>query len=339
MDKRKVTKDMFQLSPADTSLQEKISKPSLTFWQDARKRLFQNKLSTAAMVIVIIIALLAIFGPYFNSYTYDQQIEPHRAHVKLPPRIPGLEKLGIFDGTNSMGKNPYIEKGIEDEYFWFGTDSLARDLWTRVWEGVRVSLYVGLLAASISLFIGVTYGGISGFYGGTTDVIMMRITEIIGGIPQLVVLILFLLIFPPGIFTMSLAMVITYWIGMARMTRGQVLKIKNDEFVLAARTLGASRTQLIMKHILPNIIPTVIIVVTFVIPGAIFYEAFLSFIGLGLPAPNSSLGILINEGFKYLKTYPYMMIIPSVVLSTVMLCLNIFANGLRDAIDPKLRGN
>lgn len=338
MNDAKIKKDLFVFSPADSSLQEKMQRESLTFWQDTTRRLKENKIAVASLIIIGIIVLLAIFGPYMNQYKYDQQIEPLRQHVKLPPRVPGLEKLGIFDGTNKHGENIYLKKGLENEYYWFGTDDLGRDLWTRVWEGVRVSLYIGLLAAIINLIVGVTYGGVSGFYGGRVDMIMMRITEVIGGIPTLVVLILFLLVFEPGIFTMSMALVLTYWIGMARVTRGQVLKLKKQDFILASRTLGASSSQLIFKHMIPNIMPTIIIVITFTIPSAIFYEAFLAFIGLGLPAPHASLGVLINDGYKFLKTYPSMMFIPSIILSTLMLCLNLFANGLRDAVDPKMRG-
>jgi len=274
MDKVKITKDLFVFSPPDTSLQEKIERESLTFWQDATRRLMENQIAVISLFVISLIAILAIVGPYMNEYKYDQQLEPLRQHVKLPPRVPVLEKIGIMDGTNKKGENVYLKRGLENEYYWFGTDDLGRDLWTRVWEGVRVSLYIGLLAAFINLVIGVTYGGISGYYGGKVDIIMMRITEIIGGIPTLVVLILFLLVFKPGIFTMSMALVLTYWIGMARVTRGQVLKLKNQEFILASRTLGASSAQLIFKHMIPNIMPTIIIVITFSIPSAIFYEAF-----------------------------------------------------------------
>ena len=336
---KNITKDMFQLSPADSSLQEKIERESLTFWQDAFRRLVQNKAVVFSMIVIGLIVVLALVGPYFNEYKYDTQIEPLRTHVKLPPRVPGLEKLGIMDGTYKDGSNPYIERGIEDKYFWFGTDDLARDIWTRLWMGARISLYIGLLAVGVELVIGMTYGGVAGYYGGKVDVFMMRITEVIGGIPNMVVLILFLLVFKPGIFTMSMAMVITGWIGMARLVRAHVLKLKNLEFILASKTLGASDFQMIVKHMVPNVIPGIVIFTTFTIPGAIFYEAFLAFIGLGLPAPNASIGVLISDGYKYYKTYLYMLVIPSVVLSMLMLSLQLLANGLRDALDPKMRGH
>lgn len=337
IDKSRITREMFVSTSLNRLQQEKIERESLTFWQDVMLRLRKNKVALVSFFIIVAITLLAITAPMISAYTYDEQIEPLKTHLKLPPRIPVVEKLGIFDGTDKNGVNVYAQRGIEEKYFWFGTDDLARDLWTRVWYGVRISLYIGGLAALINILIGVTYGGIAGYNGGQVDAIMMRFTEIIGGIPDLVVLILFLLFFNPGIVTMSIAMVLTGWMGMARMTRAQILKIKNQEFIYAARILGATPFQLIMRHMIPNTIPTIVIVITLTIPSAIFYEAFLAFIGLGLPAPQASLGVLINEGYKFLRTNPSMMMIPTIVLSVLMLCLNLFANGLRDAVDPKMR--
>lgn len=316
---------------------ERKERPSFTFWQDVKGRLVKNRMAMVSLSILVLLSLTAIIAPFCSPHTYYEQVEPMRTYVKLPPRIPVLEKLGIFDGRDSQGVDVYAERGLEDEYFFFGTDTLARDQWSRTWYGVRISLYIGLLAVVINLCIGVTYGGIAGYYGGRVDNLMMRFTEIIGSIPDLVIMILFLLVFKPGIFTMSLAMVFTSWIGMARVTRGQVLKIKNQEYVMVSRTLGAKAYQIIFKHMLPNILPTIVVAITFNIPNAIFYEAFLAFIGLGLPAPAASLGVLINDGYNSLRTYPYMMLYPTLVLSLLMLCLNLFANGLRDAIDPTMR--
>ncbi|MED4971435.1 ABC transporter permease, partial [Parageobacillus toebii] len=210
-------------------------------------------------------------------------------------------------------------------------------LWTRTWYGTRISLYIGLLAALIDLCIGIAYGGISGFYGGRVDNIMQRIIEILYGIPSLIVVILFILIFEPGIISITLAMVITGWMTMARIVRGQILKLKNMEYVLAARTLGASNSRLIFKHLIPNVVGPIIITTMFTIPSAIFTEAFLSFIGLGIRPPEASLGSLVNEGYKSIQTYPHMMIIPAVVISLLILSFNLVADGLRDALDPKMR--
>ena len=247
------------------------------------------------------------------------------------------KRTGAEKKVYKIKEYSYVKKKVPDEYYWFGTDKMGRDLWTRVWAGTRVSLFIGLLAALLDMLIGVTYGSISGFYGGRTDIIMMRITEVISGIPSLVIVILFLLVMKPGILPISLAIAISGWMGMARVVRAQILKLKNQEFLLAARTIGTPNRQLIFRHLLPNVMGQIIIMITFSIPGAIFYEAFLAFIGLGLPVPNASLGVLINDGYQYLQTYPFMMMIPSVVICLLMLSLNIFANGLRDALDPKMR--
>jgi oligopeptide transport system permease protein len=364
--------ELFERVPLDLSMQEKIERPSLTFWADARRRLFKNRGAVAGMVILAILVLMAFIGPMMNEYTYSQQIQPLKENAKLPPRIPGIEKLGIFDGTlvKEIGKDrldamptdqykiieevitveegvestrykikeyTYIKQGASDRYFWFGTDELARDIWTRTWKGTQVSLYIGMLSALLDMVIGLTYGAISGFYGGKVDIFMMRFIEVLSGIPSLVVIVLFLLVMEPGIFPMSLAIAITSWEGMARVVRGQFLKLKNQEFVLAARTLGTSNTQLITRHLLPNVIGQVIVMITFTIPGAIFYEAFLAFIGLGIPAPNASLGVLVSESRSFLRFIPSMMLIPATVISVLMLSINLFANGLRDALDPRMR--
>ncbi|MBQ6460488.1 MAG: ABC transporter permease, partial [Exiguobacterium sp.] len=214
---------------------------------------------------------------------------------------------------------------------------LGRDLWSRIWEGTRISLFIGLVAAIIDTIIGVAYGGISAYFGGRTDNIMQRIVEILTGIPNLILIILFILIFDPGVFTIILALAITGWIGMSRLVRGQILKLKNQEFVLAARTLGASSTRLIFKHLIPNTLGAIIITLMFTIPSAIFFEAFLSFIGIGLQPPQASLGTLINDGYKELRTFPFLLVIPSIVIVLLMVSFNLLADGLRDAFDPKMR--
>ncbi len=376
-----IPKDSFERVPLDLTNVEKFEREGLTFWQDAWQRLLKNKGAVISIVLLIIIVAMSFFGPSFNEYKFDEQIKPPKLHAKLPPRVPGLEKLGIFDGTRQteLGERRYEklvaeqkERGtklfelkkeftvegdygpekrylikeytyaknkIEDEYFWFGTDDLARDLWTRIWKGARISLYVGLLAAVMDMVIGVTYGAIAGFYGGKVDIIMMRITEIIGGVPWLVVIIIFILILGTGLLPMSFAIAISSWIGMARVVRAQFLKLRDQEFLLAARTLGTPSNKLITKHLIPNVIGQIVIMITFSIPGAIFTEAFLAFIGLGIPSPNASLGSVINDSRTFLKFYPSMVFIPSVILSILMLSINVFANGLRDALDPRMRNN
>lgn len=314
---------------------ETIERPSLNNWQDAWIRLKGNKGAVVGLILIILISLMAIIGPSLSGHTYKEQ---NVAHAKLPPKIPVLEKISWlpFNGKDQDGFDMYKAKNVK-EYYWFGTDELGRDLWTRTWYGTRISIYIGILAAAIDLLIGVLYGGISGFYGGKVDDIMQRISEVLMGIPQLIIVILFILVIQPGIMSIILAMVITGWVNMARIVRGQILKLKNQEFVLASRTLGASNKRLIIKHLIPNIVGQIVITTMFTVPNAIFTEAFLSFIGLGIRPPEASLGSLVNDGFKSLQTNPYMLIIPSVIISLLILSFNLLADGLRDALDPKMR--
>ncbi|MGM0863873.1 MAG: oligopeptide ABC transporter permease [Bacillota bacterium] len=327
--------DLFQPQKAREDESEKISRPSLNFWQDSWIRLRKNKGAIAGIIITAIIFFFAAFGPMMNEYKFsDQNIR----HAKLPPKIEALSGVSWlpFDGKDADGFDVYEARQIKENY-WFGTDDLGRDLWTRTWNGTRISLYIGILAAIIDFIIGISYGGISAYYGGKVDDVMQRIIEILVGIPNLIVVILFILIFEPGIFSITMAMVITGWTGMARIVRGQVLQLKNQEFVLASRTLGATSNRLIFKHLLPNVMGPVIITTMFTVPAAIYTEAFLSFIGLGIAPPRASLGSLVNDGYKSIQSFPHMMLVPSAVISLVILSFNLMADGLRDALDPKMR--
>ncbi|MGE6491815.1 oligopeptide ABC transporter permease [Exiguobacterium aestuarii] len=327
--------DMFTPVEMNEQLGERIAGKSLNFWQDAWMRLKKNKAAIISLSIILILVALALFGPMLSARdAYEQNI----SQAKLPPKVTGLEWAG-FDGMATLGGRDidfYEQKNVE-ENFWFGTDYLGRDLWSRIWEGTRISLFIGFVAAIIDTLIGVAYGGVSAYFGGRTDNIMQRIVEILTGVPNLILIILFILIFDPGVFTIILAMAITGWIGMSRLVRGQILKLKNQEFVLAARTLGASSTRLIFKHLIPNTLGAIIITLMFTIPSAIFFEAFLSFIGIGLQPPQASLGTLINDGYKELRTFPFLLIIPSVIIVLLMVSFNLLADGLRDAFDPKMR--
>jgi oligopeptide transport system permease protein len=335
LDYQNLSPELFQPAPVNTSDQEKINRPSLTFWQDAWIRLRKNKGAITGLIMIIILSLMAIIAPMTSDYSYKEQ---DLKRAKLPPKIPVLENISWlpFDGKDANGVDVYEQRGIK-EYYWFGTDDLGRDLWTRTWYGARISLYIALLAAVIDLLIGVMYGGISGFYGGRVDNVMQRIIEILVGIPNLIVVILFILILEPGIISITIAMVITGWVTMARIVRGQILKLKNMEYVLASRTLGATNSRLIFKHLIPNVIGPIIITTMFTIPYAIFTEAFLSFIGLGIRPPEASLGSLVSEGYKSIQTFPHMMMIPAIVISLLILSFNLVADGLRDALDPKMR--
>jgi oligopeptide transport system permease protein len=218
-----------------------------------------------------------------------------------------------------------------------GTDGLGRDVLSRLFMGTRISLLIAFIAALFDITIGVAYGLISGMLGGRVDNVMQRFLEILSGIPNLVVMILMLVVFEPGIFSIVAAMAITNWIPMARIVRAQTLKLKDQEYVLAGMTLGESKWKIAFKHIIPNISSVIIIQMMFSIPTAIFFEAFLSFIGLGLTPPSASLGTLLNDGYKTFLYLPYLLWIPAVTISLIMICFNLLADGLRDAFDPKMK--
>ncbi|MDN7228786.1 ABC transporter permease [Planococcus liqunii] len=327
-----IPSDLFVKAPLDQKKSEEISTPSVSFWQEAFQRLTKNKGAMISLVLLLLLIVMALIGPSMNEFTYREQ---NLAHSNMPPKVAGLEWMG-FDGVDANGVNQYAERDVATNY-WFGTDEFGRDLWTRVWKGTQISLFIALVAAALDLVIGVIYGGISSFYGGRVDNVMQRIIEVLMGIPNLIVIILFILVLEPGIRSIILAMIITGWVGMARVVRGQILQLKGQEFVLASRTLGASNGRLIWKHLMPNVMGPVIVTVMFTIPTAIFFEAFLSFIGLGLQAPLASLGVLIEDGYKSMRYFPYKLIYPALVISVIMICFNLLADGLRDALDPKMK--
>ncbi|MGF1470252.1 MAG: ABC transporter permease [Rubrobacteraceae bacterium] len=298
--------ELFNPVQTDIEESEKLSGPPIGFWKDSWIRLKKNKGAIISLAVILILMVLAIVGPWLTPYnTFSQDV------------------------TNRFA-------GPSAEH-WFGTDSFGRDLFTRVWDGTRVSLYIAFLAAFIDLVIGVAYGSISGFVGGRVDDVMQRIIEILYGIPNLVILVLIMLILQPGILTITLALVITGWAPMARLVRARVLQLKEQEFSLASLSLGAGGGRLIRKHLLPNSLGIIIIQLMFTIPNAIFFEAFLSFIGLGIQVPQASLGALINDGYTQLRLHPHVLWFPVIVFSLLMLAFNLFADGLRDAFDPKMR--
>ncbi|MBD7942960.1 MULTISPECIES: oligopeptide ABC transporter permease [Psychrobacillus] len=335
-DLKKLPAESFNRVQVDSSQAEKISKPSVSFWKDAWYRIRKNKAAIVSVFILLIILVMSLIGPHIGPHDAETQTI---THANLPPKVPGIEKLGIMDGYGNLaGKEVDLyELKKVDTYYWFGTDGLGRDMFARVWEGTQVSLFIAFMAALIDMVIGVAYGGISGYYGGRVDDVMQRIVEILIGIPNLVIVILMIMFMDPGITAIIIAITITGWIGMSRVVRAQVLKYKNQEFVLAARTLGASNNRIITKHILPNVLSIVVINTMFTIPSAIFFEAFLSFIGLGLQPPAASLGTLINDGVKLLKFQPHILVYPAVIISLLMLSFNLLGDGLRDALDPKMK--
>lgn len=303
----------FELVGADISNCEAIARPSVSFWQDAMRRLFSGKTAIVCMILIAVIFLMAIFQPMFSPFTQEEQ---HLTHTNLP-------MFSMCPDTGHMHV--------------FGTDGLGRDLFTRAWMGARVSLYMALTAVIVNCIIGLIYGGISGYFGGALDNMMMRTIEIINGVPYLLVLILFMMVMGQGIKSMIIAYIIAGWTGIARLTRGQIVALKEQEFVVAARAMGAGAPRIIIKHLIPNLLSVVIVQVTMAIPAMIFNEAFLSFIGLGVPVPQASWGQMANDGFTAFLLYPSQLLIPAVLISLTMLSFNLLGDALRDSVDPKLR--
>lgn len=265
---KQLTSTDFELKK-DNMNQEFVNVKNKSFWQDAWTQLRKNRLAVIGMIGLIILILFALFGPAISQHNSTEQQVTDR---NLPPKIPLLGKVDYlpFNDKDVNGKDTYKEVGSKD-YYIFGTDQLGRDLWTRTWEGARISLFIGVVAAILDVFIGVLFGAISGFYGGKIDTVMQRIIEVIASIPNLIIVILFVLIFEPSIWTIILAMSVTGWISMSRVVRGEFLKIKNLEFVQASKTLGASNKRLIFKHILPNTLGAIIVTSMFTVPSAIFF--------------------------------------------------------------------
>ena len=284
----------------------RINRPTTTYLQDAWRRLRRNKVAMTAIILLILIIVMAIAGPSLSQYTLSSQ----------DPQM-----------VNKTPSSAHI----------FGTDSLGRDLFVRCWEGARVSLFIAFVAAVVNLLIGVLYGGIAGYAGGRADLLMMRLVEIVTTVPDLLWVILLMVIMGPGLHTIIIAISITGWGSMARVVRGQILQLKQSEYVMASRTLGAKGGWILLKHLIPNTMGPIIIELTFSIPNAIFTEATLSYLGLGVPVPLSSWGTLANEGSRMLLLYPYQLLFPALLISVTMLGFNLLGDGLRDALDPKLR--
>lgn len=314
---------------------------SQSFWKDVFIRYFRKTSAVIGLLLIVLITFIAVIGPDMNVYTYSEQ---NLSQKNFAPRVKVLEKFGIMDGSEKMRTttgtktvNYYIEKGLTDLYYWFGSDNFGRDIWTRTWSGARVSLIIAVAAAIIDMVIGMSYGLISGYFGGKVDMCMQRFLEIANGIPRLVIVTLLLLVLRPGMITIIFALMLTEWVGMSRIARAEMLKLKEQEFVLASRTLGAGSFFIIFKEVLPNIIGPIITQVMFSIPTAIFTEAFLSFVGLGIPVPQCSLGSLISEGFNSFTTHPYQIVPPIIVMALLMLSFNLVGDGLREALDPKMK--
>ena len=353
-------------------MDEKFQTKPVGFFKDAMIRLAKSKVALISFTMIVLIILGAIFVPMFTGYTYTAQNIDGK---NLPPKIPGLEKLGICDGLKVLEnrrvdnltdtarypegsvleiRNRRTVKGVEmcdvlvdtykmaglpaDEYHWMGTDSLGRDLMTRLFRGTRISLIIAFVSVVTNVIIGVIYGAVSGYYGGKVDFILTHFAQVLDGLPYVCLTILFMMILGAGIASLIVAMCVTGWIGTSRLIRAQFFRFKNREYVLAARTLGVKDMTLIFRHILPNCIGPLITRAMIAIPGAIFSESFLAYIGLGIVPPEASIGLLLSDGQKVLLEHPYQTFFPAVLISVLMIAFNMFSNGLRDALDPTKRG-
>lgn len=300
------TKINFQPVSKEVKKNSVTTRPSVTYWQDAWRRFKKNKMAMVSLGIIGFVVLLSIIGPYLTKFDY---------------------------ATNDLINANTAPDGVH----WFGTDNLGRDVFVRVMYGARISLSVGFVAAIINLTVGVLYGGIAGYYGGNVDNVMMRIIDVLYSIPMMLYVILLMVVLGKGLINVFITLGIIYWVGMARIVRGQVLSLKEQEFVLAAKALGASKGRIILKHLIPNCMGSIIVTLTLSIPNAVFTEAFLSFIGLGVSAPMSSLGTLCNDALATYRNYPYQLFIPAMAICITMVAFNLLGDGLRDALDPQMR--
>lgn len=296
----------FKLISSDNKSSEFIARPVVTYWSDAWRRFRANKAAMVAFVILIILTVMVIIGPIISGYSFKEA-------VGEPNQFPSSK-------------------------FWFGTDEIGRDLFTRLWKGGRISIFIGIVGALISTVIGSIYGAVSAYAGGKVDVVMMRIVEILSSIPYLLlVIVLRLMLKSNGLGTLILAMTITGWCGLARLVRGQILSLKRKDFIMAADVLGVSKRDIVVRHLIPNTINVILVSISFDIPGYIFGEAFLSYLGLGVQAPNTSWGAMAASAQQVFQFYPYQLIFPALLIGLTMLAFTLLGDGLRDALDPNLR--
>ena len=333
----------FEKASEEEKRQQDVMSASTSFFRDGMKKLMKNPLAVASIIVLVCIVLTIIIAPLVVPYGYEEMLSVNGKRDK------GAKNLAPFE--YSQAEQKYIEDGNYRFPHIFGTDEQCRDYFIRVVYGTRVSLIVGVFASIIVLIIGMLYGSISGYIGGRTDLIMMRIVDIIYSLSDMLIVILLSVVLDQrlkltggllasiGTNMISIFIVfgLLYWVSMARLIRGQILSIKENEYILAARSIGAKPSRIIRKHILPNCLSVIIISTALQVPSAIFTESYLSFIGLGVRAPMPSLGSLANAARVGLQSYPYKLVFPAVMICLIVLSLNLLGDGLRDAFDPKLK--
>lgn len=421
-------KDAFEVVGKNLSEAQKLTRPSMSYLEDAFRRIRKNKPAILSFCILVILIVMSIIGPIISKKLYDHDYSKQNLSVQNQTFIvsnqrslklssnsvfkyekykPNLRKTELSFNSVTLnkagGKLSFIVgdkseesfQGDEKEYklevkidansdwntvlaklndasskllsedhnfrgvsfkksgnnlkietvgvkkfnnkYWFGTDVFGRDLFTRLWEGGRVSFLIAFVSVFFTVLLGIVYGGVSGYIGGRADTIMMRVIEVLMVVPDMLYILLLLTVLKPGLFPIIIVMAATSWMGTARLVRGEVLRLKNSEYVIAAQILGASSEKIIFRHLIPNAMGPILVNMTMMIPHMIFAEAFLSFIGLGVPAPFASWGVLVNEGARVFTQFPHLLIIPGIAISLTMLAFNILGDGLRDALDPKLR--
>jgi len=317
-----IDKSLFVKATEEEKQRVEVMRESVSYWKDAVRRLLANKIATVSLILLVVIALAAIFQPFFSKFGYAQLVQ-------------GSENL--WPGIAHL----------------FGTDNMGRDLFVRCMIGTRISLSIGVISTLMVVVIGVFFGAVAGFFGGIVDMVIMRFVDILYGVPTVLIVIVLSVILETSISQVSyttnfftqnsnliiiyFVLAILYWMDMARLVRGQILSMKSNEYVAASNVLGAKNGWIIRKHLIPNSIGTIIVTATYVIPEAIFLEAFLSFIGLGVSVPMASLGSLAQSGLNGIFSYPYQTFFPSLIISVIILAFNMFGDGIRDAFDPRLR--
>lgn len=282
------------------------STPSMSYWRDSFRRLFINKSARLGFLFLLFLLAFALFAPFFSDTTY------YETNLPLKNTPPGKQ-------------------------FFFGSDELGRSLYIRSCWGARISLFIGITAALIDMIIGVFYGGIAALFGNRVEEVMMRIADLLHSVPNLLIVILISVIMDQGITSIIIAIALTGWINMARITRAQMISLKEQDFIVAATAIGASRMRLLLRHLIPNCFGSIITTMTLTIPHAIFTEAFLSFLGLGVQAPFASWGTMANDGLPAMSFYPWRLFFPAAFISLTMLAFNVLGDGMRDAFDPRLR--